>query len=174
MRRLLVLAIFLTAHAAVAQQRKISVQEFVAPIYPPIAKQAHIVGDVKLHFDVSPGGELQDVQVVTGHPMLAQAALDAIAKWRFHCDDCAYNETFSHSFIFSFQFDESEDGGKDVHYDFPGRLTIYAEPPVFTGEVAITRPKFFWLWKLFHPKSWHFHDYDHDWQDTSEPLPSRK
>lgn len=54
-----------------------------APIYPPLARQARIQGTVMVRITISQLGEVRDVQLITGHPMLAPAAVDAIKKWRY-------------------------------------------------------------------------------------------
>ena len=55
----------------------------VQPIYPPEAKQARIQGVVRLNVIVGKDGTMQDVQVASGHPMLAFAALDAVRQWTY-------------------------------------------------------------------------------------------
>ena len=55
----------------------------VAPIYPPLARQARIQGKVILRIVINPSGEVRDAQVVSGHPMLAPAAEEAVKKWRY-------------------------------------------------------------------------------------------
>ncbi len=51
------------------------------PIYPPLAKQARISGTVKLSALIGKDGTIQNLSVVTGHPLLVQAALDAVRQW---------------------------------------------------------------------------------------------
>jgi TonB family protein len=55
----------------------------VAPIYPPLARQARIQGTVRLRIVINQIGEVRDTQVVSGHPMLAPAAVDAVKKWKY-------------------------------------------------------------------------------------------
>jgi protein TonB len=55
----------------------------VPPAYPPLARQARIQGDVILQSNVSKDGTVEDLQVVSGHPLLVQAALDAVRQWRY-------------------------------------------------------------------------------------------
>jgi protein TonB len=55
----------------------------VEPIYPSFAKQAHREGTVELRATISSDGIVRDVQVLIGDPILAQAARDAVAQWRF-------------------------------------------------------------------------------------------
>jgi protein TonB len=53
------------------------------PIYPPIAKAAHITGAVVLHAIISKTGTIENLTVVSGPVMLRQAAIDAISRWRY-------------------------------------------------------------------------------------------
>ena len=55
----------------------------VAPIYPPLARQARIQGTVVLKVVISTSGEVRDLQLVSGHPMLAPAAIEAVKQWRY-------------------------------------------------------------------------------------------
>lgn len=56
---------------------------FVSPVYPPIAKVAHVHGNVAFHLIVGENGSPQNVAVDSGPKMLWQATADAIAKWEF-------------------------------------------------------------------------------------------
>ena len=55
----------------------------VQPLYPPLAKQARIQGQVVLRAVISRSGAIENLQVLSGHPMLVQAAIDAVKQWRF-------------------------------------------------------------------------------------------
>ncbi len=53
------------------------------PVYPPLAMQARIQGTVLLQAVVAKDGTVQDLRVVSGHPLLVKAALDAVKLWRY-------------------------------------------------------------------------------------------
>jgi len=55
----------------------------VHPGYPPLARQAHIQGEVKIDAILDEQGNVIDMKVVSGHPLLYQAALDALKKWKY-------------------------------------------------------------------------------------------
>jgi protein TonB len=55
----------------------------VQPEYPPLARQARIQGEVVLHAVISRDGTIENLQVVSGHPMLVQAAVSAVRQWRY-------------------------------------------------------------------------------------------
>ena len=53
------------------------------PIYPENARRARVEGAVTLNAIVSTEGTLQEIRVVSGHPLLVEAALDCVRKWRY-------------------------------------------------------------------------------------------
>lgn len=53
------------------------------PIYPPLARQIHLQGEVSVEVIISPDGRVESARVVSGHPMLAQCAREAALGWRF-------------------------------------------------------------------------------------------
>ena len=55
----------------------------VQPAYPELARKMNITGTVKVEVVVSPNGTVKEARVVGGHPVLANAALEAAKKWRF-------------------------------------------------------------------------------------------
>ena len=57
--------------------------EQVNPIYPPLARQARIQGVVVMEAVISKEGSIESLRVVTGHPLLNQAALDAVKQWKY-------------------------------------------------------------------------------------------
>jgi protein TonB len=55
----------------------------VQPAYPELARKMNLAGMVKVQVVVSPNGTVKEAKIVGGHPVLANAALDAAKKWRF-------------------------------------------------------------------------------------------
>jgi periplasmic protein TonB len=55
----------------------------VQPVYPALARQTRISGTVRLHAIISKDGTIQQLEVMSGHPLLQQAALDAVRQWRY-------------------------------------------------------------------------------------------
>jgi protein TonB len=55
----------------------------VEPAYPPLAKQARIQGVVVMTALIDKAGNVQNLQVVSGHPLLAPAAIEAVKQWRY-------------------------------------------------------------------------------------------
>jgi protein TonB len=55
----------------------------VQPTYPPIARQARVQGTVELRAIISKVGTIENLVVVSGHPMLVKSALAAVRQWRY-------------------------------------------------------------------------------------------
>jgi periplasmic protein TonB len=53
------------------------------PIYPALARQARIQGTVVLHAIIGKDGRVNELQVISSHPLLVQAALDTVKQWRY-------------------------------------------------------------------------------------------
>jgi len=76
----------------VAQQPKLRVSSAamevnllkrVEPVYPTLARKAQIQGEVRLQAVVSKTGVLENLRGVSGHPLLIQAAMDAVRQWQY-------------------------------------------------------------------------------------------
>lgn len=55
----------------------------VSPNYPEIARKMGITGVVKLQVVVAANGTVKETKVIGGHPILINAAVDAVKKWKF-------------------------------------------------------------------------------------------
>jgi protein TonB len=55
----------------------------VNPSYPPLARQARIQGAVILQAQISKDGNIENLQLISGHPMLAPAAIEAVKQWKY-------------------------------------------------------------------------------------------
>jgi protein TonB len=55
----------------------------IQPAYPPLARQARIQGQVLLQAEISKDGTIQNLRLISGHPMLAPAAIEAVKQWRY-------------------------------------------------------------------------------------------
>jgi TonB family protein len=64
-----------------AVERK--VQSRVAPVYPDLARKLHLRGVVKLIVVIAPDGQVKSTEVIGGNPVLTQAAIDAVRKWKY-------------------------------------------------------------------------------------------
>lgn len=55
----------------------------VAPGYPDLAQRMKITGVVRVLVTISPNGSIKEIKLMGGHPVLGNAAVDAVRKWRF-------------------------------------------------------------------------------------------
>ena len=55
----------------------------VQPNYPPLARQARIQGTVLLQAEISKDGTIENLRLISGHPMLAPSAIEAVKQWRY-------------------------------------------------------------------------------------------
>src|SRR5262245_51562806 len=55
----------------------------VQPPYPPLARQARIQGQVVLQADISRDGTIQNLRLVSGHPKIGRASIEAVKQWRY-------------------------------------------------------------------------------------------
>lgn len=77
-------------HCADRRQRGRRAIEKVVPVYPELAKRAHIRGSVKLEVVIRPNGSVKSTKALGGSPTLIDAASDAVRKWKF---EAAHDET---------------------------------------------------------------------------------
>jgi protein TonB len=70
---------------AVAQEEAVTrkIKTKVTPNYPEIARRMAIAGKVKLSLVIAPNGSVRDAKVIGGHPILVNAAMDAVKKWKY-------------------------------------------------------------------------------------------
>jgi protein TonB len=54
-----------------------------SPVYPELAKRARVQGDVVLQAVIGIDGRIQELRVISGHPLLAKAALEAVSHWLY-------------------------------------------------------------------------------------------
>jgi TonB family protein len=74
------------------------VKNKVPPLYPELARRMNISGVVKVRVTVAANGSVKDAQLVGGHPVLANAAMDAVKKWRFETRPEETSETVEFRF----------------------------------------------------------------------------
>src|SRR5215475_8161496 len=61
--------------------RKVKVR--INPSYPDLARRMNITGNVNLVVTVLPDGTVKECHAIGGHPILVEAATDAVKKWRY-------------------------------------------------------------------------------------------
>ena len=87
-RRLLATGLLLVSLAAgwgssaKAQNGSRSVKK-VQPVYPELARRMKIHGVVKIEVTVAPNGTVKETKVIGGHPLLVEASVDAVRRWKY-------------------------------------------------------------------------------------------
>jgi len=79
---LVVLSLF-SYHPGLAQSSPRKLKTRVEPQYPELAKRNNITGTARLEVLVAADGHVKDVKVLGGSPVLVQAAVTAVTKWKY-------------------------------------------------------------------------------------------
>jgi TonB family protein len=90
----------------------------IEPVYPPLARMARIQGKVVLQLTVGVDGRAVEVRTLSGHPLLLQAALDAVRQWEY--------KPFTEN-------GKARETAVDVTLDFPSNRPVH--PPLPFPEV---------------------------------------
>ena len=117
-----------TAAQSATPQTGVVMTKLSPPMYPPLARQARIMGDVKIDLRIRQDGSVESAALFSGHPMLAPAALDSVQKSEFECRGCAVSGA-SYSMTYTFGF-RNDGGCMDV-----------------VEKRAVRSPKCLYLWK---------------------------
>jgi TonB family protein len=69
--------------SAFAQEDGRKVKSRVTPVYPELAKKMSVSGTVKVEVTIAPSGAVKSTRVIGGHPLLVDAAVDAVKRWKY-------------------------------------------------------------------------------------------
>jgi TonB family protein len=113
---------------AMAAQSEPTLVAVSMPAYPPLARQARIAGDVKLTFVLSGNaGEPTNVEVISGHPMLKDAAIDNVKTWKFNNSyACGTYQT-----TFRYRFSGAHSAQRSVTFHSFHHVDVVADVPVW-------------------------------------------
>jgi TonB family protein len=101
------------------------------PIYPPVARTARVYGDVKLTLSIRRDGTVESVNVVSGHPLLKQAAIVSAQQSQFECQGCT--DSTSYLMVYTFQL------GPTIYCETTGGASRDIEPEASFPKVTQTR-----------------------------------
>jgi TonB family protein len=79
--RLMLLALAMATVCCAQEERKVIRNP--TPAYPALARGLNLSGSVKIKAVVGPDGQVKQVEVLGGHPLLANAAVDAVKQWKY-------------------------------------------------------------------------------------------
>lgn len=104
--------------------------ELIRPTYPPIAQSARVGGDVEVSLRVRSDGSIESGEVISGFPLLQDAALKAAMASRFECRLCG-SATLPYTVLYSFRLSDRADERSGVSVGESQSLVwITAEEPV--------------------------------------------
>jgi TonB family protein len=80
---MLALFFLVSSYSLQAQATARKVKSRVEPVYPELAKRNNISGSARVELLVAPDGRVKDVKVLGGNPVLVQAVMAAVVKWKY-------------------------------------------------------------------------------------------
>jgi TonB family protein len=112
------------------------------PIYPPLARQARISGDVVLSLRIRQDGSIESVELVSGHPMLTVAAIESARASHFECTNCASTvPAYSLTYEFRILASDPEQHCKNGDQQHPPELDASLhQVSVFASEIWTCDP----------------------------------
>jgi TonB family protein len=125
------------------------------PKYPPLAWQARITGEVQIKLEIRKDGSIASAAVASGHPMLADAALNSAKQSRFECRDCQDDQN-QYILVYSFQIAASpgwpcpENGGAPRVVQAGSRVTVTRDPAMidpYFSNISVRSAKCLYLWR---------------------------
>jgi TonB family protein len=141
-----------------APQAAARLKELSPPIYPRLAQQARISGEVLIRLDLGRDGGVESAEAVNGHPILRQAALDSAQKSVFECGGCRQT-----TLLYMFELRdgchfgrrcEPLDPDQSLIVQSPGRVVISATALCICDpasvRIKIRSAKCIYLWKCGH------------------------
>jgi hypothetical protein len=169
-------ALSVAAFTGMAQQSPEALPKVIqhaAPIYPPLARQTRIDGEVRVKFTTN-GEFVLDVAVESGHPLLRTATEDNIRTWKFVAHAPG---TFHVTFRYKFATDATE----VTFLESPAIVQVEAPTPMIGGIVWAWLDLGTWKAQLnsAHGKTWQvfklsYSGPDDDWLDGNAVGPKGK
>jgi Gram-negative bacterial TonB protein C-terminal len=149
--------------APVAAQPGVGLVKSTAPVYPPIAQTAHISGEVDVVLGIRQDGSVESANVVSGPPLLRQAALVSDQQSQFHCTGGSDAVT-SYSLAYTFRLVDvgccatteelakiAQDYGQLPHViQSQNQITLIAESGCYCESIGVTKvraAKCLYLWR---------------------------
>ncbi len=120
-----------TPPSADAATTGVALTKLFPPLYPPLARQARIAGNVKIEVSIRNDGSVESAKVVEGHALLKDSALDSAKKSSFECRVCAQSET---TYLLTYSFEIKNQG------DHCDALSRPAEVSYSVDHIAVVAP----------------------------------
>ncbi len=150
------------------QPEGVVLTELSRPSYPPLARQTRISGEVILLLGIRRDGSVESSEVISGHPLLAQTALDSAQHSRFECRKCSDTVTYLR-LLYTFQLvgpnsccTPQKDGPKEPGEQIPrvtqvlNRVTVVDQPACICDPgpdvTKVRSAKCLYLWRCGKPR----------------------
>ena len=145
------------ATSATTPETGVVLTKLYPPLYPRLARQAVISGNVEVKLAIRKDGSVESAEIVSGHPMLTQAALESAQKSQFECRGCS-DPVNSYSLTFAFELRDDADccnawSHSETVSESQGRVTISAphgclcDPTTSVTRLKWRSAKCLYLWR---------------------------
>jgi len=132
--------LFILGASAFAQEPRLKWVTRTEPVYPQMAKIAHIQGEVWMELELDQQGTIVSLLPLSGHPILVQAASDSVKGSKFLCENCR-EETTVFSLVIRFKMDDPAKAA-------PTPCPVADERPQSASSVRRTRSaRCLYLWR---------------------------
>ena len=121
-----------------ASQSEVVLTRLSPVIFPPLARMANIVGEVKIRVGIRKDGSVASAELVSGHPMLKQAALESAQMSQFECRGCSEAVT---PYLLTYTFEIKDDGSCcDAQSRVPEVTQSQAHITIVSAQICICDP----------------------------------
>jgi len=96
------MAVAQTQSSAEAPQTPVVLVKLSPPVYPPLARAARIMGDVKVNVHVRPDGSVASAEALGGHPILTPTAVENARQSQYECNECIGETEYLLTYTFGF------------------------------------------------------------------------
>lgn len=139
-----------------ASQPEVVLTKLSPVVFPPLARMANIVGEVRVQVGIRKDGSVASAELISGHPMLKQAALESAQQSQFECRGCGEAVT---SYLLTYTFEIKDDGNCcDAQSRAPEVTQMQGHITIVSAQICICDPastltrkvhsaKCFYLWK---------------------------
>ena len=136
------------------ERNVVEIANFTDPSYPSLAQAAKITGEVVLKLRAHKNGVIDSVEVMSGNPILAQAALESTRHTQFQCRGCD-EEIAEAPLVYSFELEPApgwpcsgENGPRVTR--IRDRISVVSEPrlvDLYFASIPARSAKCFYLWQ---------------------------
>ena len=138
-------------------QKGVVLTKLTQPVYPPLARQLRVTGDVALMLSIRQDGRVESAVLESGHALLAEAAWTSARHSQFECRGCS-QETTSYRLVYTFNLDEGDCPclPRDGNFKNADKEQIYPRVSEVEHRVTIVG----WVtcicdsWPVKKPRSW--------------------